>query len=54
MIDWVPDGKIDKNGNLSFTIYNPANNNIKLFIEGVTEKGEYLSETKVLNMNDVN
>ncbi|GAA4966813.1 hypothetical protein [Algibacter aquimarinus] len=54
VIDWIPDAKIDNNGNLSFTVFNPANNNIKLFIEGVTSNGEFISETKVLNLNTVN
>ncbi|WP_179344865.1 hypothetical protein [Winogradskyella ursingii] len=54
VIDWFPDCKIDHNGNLTFTIYNPANNNLKLFIEGVTEDGKFLSEVKVLNISSSN
>ncbi|WP_282122753.1 hypothetical protein [Algibacter mikhailovii] len=46
VIDWIPDCKLDRQGNLSFTVYNPTHNNIKLFIEGVTENGDYLSEVK--------
>lgn len=52
VIDWIPNCKIDNQGNLNFTIYNPAKNNIKLFIEGVTEKGEFISEIKGLNVNN--
>jgi len=52
VIDWIPNCKIDNKGNLNFTVYNPANTNFKLFIEGVTDKGEFVSDIKVLNMND--
>ena len=51
VIDWIPNCKIDDTGHLNFTVYNPGNNNIKLFIEGVTDKGDFVSEIKVLNMN---
>ncbi|GAA4803115.1 hypothetical protein [Litoribaculum gwangyangense] len=52
VIDWIPNCKIDDNGNLSFTIYNPANNSIKLFIEGINEKGEFISEVKTLTTSN--
>ncbi len=48
VIDWIPDCKIDNNSNLSFTVYNPSNSDITLFIEGVTEQGDFVSETKVI------
>jgi hypothetical protein len=51
VIDWIPDCKIDSNNNLSFTVYNPSNSDIKLFIEGVTEQGDFVSETKVVTMS---
>jgi hypothetical protein len=54
IMDWIPDGKIDASGNLNFTVYNPANSNMKLFIEGATDEGDLISEVKVLNLNDNN
>lgn len=52
VIDWIPNCKFDNNGNLSFKISNPANTNLTLFIEGVTQNGEYITTTKVLNINE--
>ena len=52
VIDWIPNGNIDNKGNLNFTVYNPTNSNMRLFIEGVTDTGGFVSEIKVLNMND--
>lgn len=54
VIDWIPNCKVDSKGNLNFTVYNPANNNIKLFIEGVNDEGEFLSENKVIDMHNSN
>ena len=54
VIDWIPNCKVDSQGNLNFTVYNPANNNIKLFIEGVCDEGAFISEIKVLNVNNSN
>ncbi|MCE2612787.1 hypothetical protein LVD13_07370 [Flavobacteriaceae bacterium D16] len=52
VMGWIPDGQIDARGNLNFTVYNPANINMKLFIEGVTDKGDFISEVKVLDVNN--
>ncbi|WP_400080366.1 hypothetical protein [Winogradskyella sp. R77965] len=54
VIDWIPNCKIDTKRHLNFTIYNPANNNMTFFIEGVTENGVFTSELKTLNINDNN
>ncbi|WP_417784814.1 hypothetical protein [Tenacibaculum sp.] len=51
VIDWIPNCKLDSNGNLSFKIHNPANTNINLFIEGITQDGKYISTTKVLTVD---
>jgi hypothetical protein len=52
VIDWIPKCQIDNNGILNFTVYNPANTNMKLFIEGVTESGEFISEIKAIQLNE--
>ena len=52
VIHWIPNCKIDDNDNLTFKVYNPSNNNIKFFIEGVTQSGSYLTDTKVLTINN--
>lgn len=49
VIDWIPNCNIDNNGNLNFTVYNPANTRIKLFIEGITDTGDLVSEVMVVN-----
>ena len=50
VIDWIPNCKIDNQGNLTFKVYNPSKNNIKIFIEGITSQGSYIVDTKVLNI----
>lgn len=52
VIDWLPSCKLDKEGYLNFTIHNPGNNNLKLFIEGATENGDLVSEIKTLITNE--
>jgi hypothetical protein len=54
VIDWIPDGKIDAFGNLTFTVYNPANTDLKLFIEGANGEGDLISEIKILDLNETN
>ncbi|WP_431166658.1 hypothetical protein [Tenacibaculum halocynthiae] len=49
VIDWIPNCKIDNNGNLTFKIYNPAKTSISFFIEGMTQKGTYIVGSKTLN-----
>ncbi|WP_299105174.1 hypothetical protein [uncultured Tenacibaculum sp.] len=51
VIDWIPNATLDAHGNISFTIHNPANTNITIFIEGITQNGKYIAATKVLNFN---
>ncbi|MFY9242230.1 MAG: hypothetical protein WAO74_04310 [Polaribacter sp.] len=51
VIDWLPANKIDENGNLNFSFYNPQKNDIKLFIEGVTEDGTFVFEEKLITLN---
>ncbi|WP_435254079.1 hypothetical protein [Tenacibaculum sp. A30] len=52
VIDWIPNVILDNEGNLSFKIHNPANTNILLFIEGITQDGKYITTTKTLNINN--
>ncbi|MFH4968212.1 hypothetical protein V8G61_08420 [Gaetbulibacter sp. M240] len=54
VIDWFPRCSLDENGILNFTVYNPAKNDMKLFVEGVTGEGNFVSETIVLKLNDDN
>jgi hypothetical protein len=54
VIDWIPNCKLDSNGNLSFKIHNPANVDISLFIEGISQDGKYISTKKVLTVNSNN
>lgn len=51
VIDWIPNCEIDNDGNLNFTVYNPANTPLKLFIEGITDTGVLVSEVLVLDEN---
>lgn len=46
VIDWLPINSIDKNGVLNLSLKNEHTNAVKLFIEGITNNGEFISETK--------
>lgn len=51
VIDWISNLKINNNGIASFKIENPKIKSIKLFIEGMTNDGDFISTTKVVNLN---
>nr|WP_321227463.1 hypothetical protein [uncultured Psychroserpens sp.] len=51
VIDWIPNGKIDSNGNLTFKIVNKGIEQIKLFIEGTANNGGFISEEKIITLN---
>ena len=46
VVDWLPINKINIDGNISFRIENIQDNNLKLFIEGFSNDGTFISETK--------
>ncbi|TXD53520.1 MULTISPECIES: hypothetical protein [unclassified Polaribacter] len=50
VVDWLPLNKIDENGHLELNIANAPLNNIKLFIEGVTEDGTFIFEEKTIQI----
>jgi hypothetical protein len=51
VIDWIPNCKLDENGNLHFTVSNLGNNNINFFIEGVSTNGTFFLDTKKLTIS---
>jgi len=51
VIEWIPNGKIDANGNLTFKIADKGIEGIKLFIEGTANNGSFISEEKVISLN---
>nr|WP_321221154.1 hypothetical protein [uncultured Psychroserpens sp.] len=51
VIDWIPKGKIDSNGNLIFKMYNKGIEQIKLLIEGTANNGSFISEEKIITLN---
>ena len=53
-IDWKPNLKADQKGIISFTIKNAETEQIKLFINGIVNDHELLSELKVINTSDTN
>lgn len=50
-IDWFPNVVIDKEGRGSFTFYNYGQKKIKLFIEGIVNDHQFLSDVKVVTIN---
>ena len=44
VINWLPINSINENGEIKVKIKNHKQNNIKMFIEGVTGNGEFISE----------
>ncbi|MFD2916811.1 hypothetical protein [Psychroserpens luteus] len=51
VIDWIPNGKIDSNGNFTFKIVDKGIEQIKLFIEGTANNGSFISEEKIITLN---
>ncbi|WP_028870720.1 hypothetical protein [Psychroserpens burtonensis] len=51
VIGWIPDGKLDNNGNLIFKIADKNIEQIKLFIEGTANQGSFISEEKIITFN---
>lgn len=49
-IDWLPINRINNDGNLILKFKNPQKESIKLFIEGFTNKGDYILEQKTINI----
>lgn len=49
-IDWFPNKKINSQGDLSFKIGNKGQN-LKVYIEGLTEDGSFISEIKTLTID---
>lgn len=45
-VDWHPDIRIDTKGNGSFTFYNYGLQKVKLFIEGIVNDNEFVSDVK--------
>lgn len=46
VIDWLPNLKLDEDGNLEFTILKPQTESFKLFLEGTANDGSFISEMK--------
>nr|WP_321237124.1 hypothetical protein [uncultured Psychroserpens sp.] len=51
VIDWLPNLKADNEGNVKFNICNNGLTDLKLFIEGISNDGTFISEVKELNLN---
>ncbi|TXD82214.1 hypothetical protein ESY86_15395 [Subsaximicrobium wynnwilliamsii] len=51
VIGWEPKLKIDSNGNLNFKIPDTGNERLKLFIEGVANDDEFVTEEKTIVIN---
>lgn len=49
-IDWLPKNKINNSGILNLKFKNPQPNNVKIFIEGITEKGEFILEERTISL----
>lgn len=53
VIDWLPRNTLNKNGILSFKIDNITSFDLKIFIEGITTDGQFISEEKILVLNSL-
>lgn len=50
VVDWVPNLKIDDNGNINFKISDNQQTDISFYIEGTDDNGRFLSEVKTLEL----
>ena len=51
VIDWFPKCKSDDTGVLKFKILDTKIKQIKLFIEGIANDGNFISEEKIISIN---
>ncbi|WP_040280604.1 hypothetical protein [Psychroserpens damuponensis] len=51
VIDWIPKGQIDANGNFTFTIIDKGIDQITLYIEGTANEGSFISEEKIITLD---
>jgi len=51
VIDWFPKCKSDDTGVLKFKILDTKIKQIKLFIEGIANDGNFISEEKLITIN---
>ena len=51
VIGWIANATLNDNQTIDFTIFDTKKKRIKVFIEGMTSDGSYLSEEKIINLN---
>ncbi|WP_405574937.1 hypothetical protein [Winogradskyella sp. Asnod2-B02-A] len=51
VIDWFPNLTTDTHGNLNFNIYNTNAKTVKLYIEGIVNDTQFISEEKEISIN---
>ena len=51
VIDWVPDVTLDTSNAINLKVFDTKAKQIKLFIEGMTSEGRYISEEKIIMVN---
>ncbi|MFD2916810.1 hypothetical protein [Psychroserpens luteus] len=51
VIDWFPNCKTNNIGTTQVKVLNTKNKEIKLFIEGIANDGEFISEEKIITIN---
>ncbi|MFT5846737.1 MAG: hypothetical protein ACJARX_002396 [Psychroserpens sp.] len=51
VIDWLPNVTLDQSNAINLKVLDTKTKQIKLFIEGVTNEGRYISEEKVITIN---
>ena len=51
VIGWTPNCTLDAKGNLVFSVFDTNHTTLKLFIEGLTNDGQFLSEEKTITID---
>ena len=51
VIDWFPNCKSNENSMIEIKVLDTKNKQIKLFIEGIANDGQYISEEKIITLN---
>ena len=51
VIDWVPDVTLDTSNAINLKVFDTKAKQIKLFIEGMTSEGRFISEEKIITVN---
>ena len=53
VLDWLPKNKISESGNLNLAFNSKNAKEVVLFIEGITENGDFILDEKIIKISEL-